>query len=85
MPVDTHHAAVHLRRRHADTRKRWRVTFAVAASKPDGGVGGVLEQPGFPADPFCVLGRGAGPNWNQCDRDIDSNAEVDGDTRGRDT
>jgi hypothetical protein len=32
MPVDTHHAAVHLRRRIADTRKRRRVTFAVAAS-----------------------------------------------------
>jgi hypothetical protein len=32
MPVDTHHAAVHLRRRLADTRKRRRVTLAVAAS-----------------------------------------------------
>ena len=32
MPVDTHHAAVHLRRRIADTRKRRRVTLAVAAS-----------------------------------------------------
>jgi hypothetical protein len=32
MPVDTHHAAVHLRRRIADTRKRRRVTFAVVAS-----------------------------------------------------
>ena len=32
MPVDTHHAAVRLRRRIADTRKRRRVTFAVAAS-----------------------------------------------------
>ena len=32
MPVDIHHAAVHLRRRLADTRKRRRVTLAVAAS-----------------------------------------------------
>jgi hypothetical protein len=32
MPVDTHHAAVHLRRRIANTRKRRRVTLAVAAS-----------------------------------------------------
>ena len=32
MPVDTHHAAEHLRRRLADTRKRRRVTLAVAAS-----------------------------------------------------
>jgi hypothetical protein len=32
MPVDTHHAAVHLRRRIADTRKRRRLTLAVAAS-----------------------------------------------------
>jgi hypothetical protein len=32
MPVDTHQAAVHLRRRIADTRKRRRVTLAVAAS-----------------------------------------------------
>jgi hypothetical protein len=32
MPVDTHHAAVHLRRRIADTRKRRRVTLAVAVS-----------------------------------------------------
>ena len=32
MPVDTHHAAEHLRRRIADTRKRRRVTLAVAAS-----------------------------------------------------
>jgi len=32
MPVDTHHAAVHLRRRIADTRKRRRVALAVAAS-----------------------------------------------------
>jgi hypothetical protein len=32
MPVDTHDAAVHLRRRLADTRKRRRVTLAVAAS-----------------------------------------------------
>jgi hypothetical protein len=30
--VDTHHAAVHLRRRIADTRRRRRVTLAVAAS-----------------------------------------------------
>jgi hypothetical protein len=30
--VDTHHAAVHLRRRIADTRKRRRVALAVAAS-----------------------------------------------------
>ena len=32
MPVDTHHAAVHLRRRLADTRRRRRATLAVAAS-----------------------------------------------------
>jgi hypothetical protein len=32
MSVDTHHAAVHLRRRIADTRKRRRVTLAVAVS-----------------------------------------------------
>ena len=32
MPVDTHHAAVHLRRRIADTRKRRRVTLVLAAS-----------------------------------------------------
>jgi hypothetical protein len=32
MPVDTHHAVVHLRRRLADTRRRRRVTLAVAAS-----------------------------------------------------
>jgi hypothetical protein len=32
MPVDTHYAAVHLRRRLTDTRKRRRLTLAVAAS-----------------------------------------------------
>jgi hypothetical protein len=32
IPVDIHHAAVHLRRRLAHTRKRRRVTFAVAAA-----------------------------------------------------
>jgi hypothetical protein len=32
MPVDTHHATVHLRRRIADTRKRRRVTLVVAVS-----------------------------------------------------
>jgi hypothetical protein len=32
IPVDTHQAAVHLRRRIADIRKRRRVTFAAAAS-----------------------------------------------------
>jgi hypothetical protein len=32
MPVDTHHAAVRLRRQLADVRKRRRVTLAVAAS-----------------------------------------------------
>jgi hypothetical protein len=32
MPIDTRHATVHLRRRLADTRKRRRLTLAVAAS-----------------------------------------------------
>ena len=32
IPVDTHHATVRLRRQLADTRKRRRVTFAVAAA-----------------------------------------------------
>jgi hypothetical protein len=32
MPVDTHHAAVHLRRSIADTRKRRRLTLVLAAS-----------------------------------------------------